>query len=238
MYTAPRQMTLKIALVIPALVVMGLIGNDAFSQNGKTVKLAMQPGAAITLDTQPVVECIFEEMNREVEFVPVPWKRAQKGVEKGAFDGFFIASRNKNRDAYATASSALITSEWVYVVRYEQTLTPGNPAFKELDFAANVGTARHQWLISQKKLGNLNGNITSGLTAEDTWKMLLRKRFDVLLENGPNVRKMLAGNQFDKRKFRYSLARKVPLSVYFSNSFLKDEPGFLKSFNDNVVNCK
>jgi polar amino acid transport system substrate-binding protein len=220
------------------VILFGFSGKLALSAQTEPIKLAMQPDAAITLKSMPIVSCIFDNLGHPVEYVTPPWRRAQKGIEAGDFDGFFVASRNALRDSYATASVPLMTSEWIYVVRHEQTLTPGNPAFKNLDFAANTDTARYRWLLSQKEQGHLSGNISYGLTAEDTWKMLVQKRFDVVLENGPNVRKILAGNQFDKRNFRYSLARKIPQSVYFGKKFLKQNPEFLKAFNKQVSSCK
>jgi len=202
------------------------------------LKLARQPGAAVTNKALPVLTCILEELKQPFEFIEVPWKRAQAGTQNGTYDGFFIASRNKKREAYATSSSPLLDTEWYFVSDKAQALTPENPGFRGLSFGANQGTARYQWLDVEKKEGRLLGRIESGASPMNTWKMLTRKRFDVLLENEQNLNKFLAQGEYSKEDFNIYLAKKIPLSVYFGKEFLVQSPDFLTGFNSKIKECR
>jgi len=204
----------------------------------EVLKLARQPGAAVTNKALPVVICILEKIERPFEFIDVPWKRAQTGTQKGTFDGFFIASRTESRDAYAVASSPLMYTEWYFVTNKAQSLTPESSGFKGLSFGANLGTARYMWLDIEKQKGRLRGSIESGANSAITWKMLTRNRFDVLLENEQNLHKLLTQGAFSKEDFNIYSARKIPLSVYFGKEFLKRSPKFLTLFNSEIKGCQ
>ncbi len=210
---------------------------DSMAGNFPTLTLAKQPGAAITEKAMPVVVCILQKLDVDFEFVDVPWKRAQYGTKTAMYDGFFVASRNSTRDAYAVASVPLVFSEWVYIVRKSQKTAPDHASFKELNFAANMGTARHRWLVDKKQQGHVVGAIETGSTIENTWKMFVHNRFDVLLENRSNVDKMIVAQALEKSDFEFYVARKIPLSVYFGKAFIERTDNFLQSFNQKAEAC-
>ena len=205
---------------------------------GEVLKLARQPGAAVTNRALPILLCILEKIDQPYEFIDVPWKRAQAGTQSGTYDGFFIASRTQNRDAYAVTSSPLMYTEWYFVTNKAQTLTPENSGFKGLNFGANIGTARYQWLDVEKQAGRLQGRVEAGANSAITWKMLARNRFDVLLENEQNLNKFLTQGEFVKEDFNIYSARKIPLSVYFGKSFLVRSPNFLTVFDSQIKDCQ
>lgn len=60
-------------------------------------------------------------MNLSYEFIPAPWKRCLKGVEKGRYDAIATASFNQDRAAYLwypSDASALISTARVGQVQY------------------------------------------------------------------------------------------------------------------------
>jgi len=204
----------------------------------RVLTLARQPGAAVTDKALPILVCILKKMDQPFEFVGVPWKRAQVGTRSGVYDGFFIASRNERRDSYAVPSSPLIYTKWYFVTNKAQALSPENSTFRDLSFGANLGTARQQWLNIEKEKGRLRGRIEVGANTATTWKMLIRDRFDVLLENQQNLNKFLIQEQRVKEDFNIYSARKIPLSVYFGKEFLTRSPNFLTLFNSKIKDCQ
>jgi len=227
--------TLSTAGVISAII-LALAGGVWAADDA--LKLARQPGAAVTNKAFPVLVCILEELKQPFELFEVPWKRAQAGTQNGTYHGFFIASRNKKRDAYAVASFPLMYTEWYFVTVKAQALTPENSGFSNLNFGANLGTARYQWLDVEKKEGRLRGRVETGANAVNTWKMLTRKRFDVLLENEQNLNKFLTQGEFSKEDFNIYSAKRIPLSVYFGKEFLVQSPDFLTRFNSKIKDCQ
>ncbi len=176
-------------------------------------------------------------MQIKYKFVDTAWKRAQTGTEHGDFDGFFMASRNIVRDAYAVPSSPLIESEWYYIAPNKISTTPISDNFYQLSFGANQGTARLQWLINQKNRGKFKGDIMYGSLAENAWKMLQYGRFDVLLENKENLVRLFKDGALQEKNYKVHLARKISLSVYFGKKFLAQSPGFIDQFNAQSKNC-
>jgi len=204
--------------------------------SGKTVRLAKQSGAAATALGIPAVQCAFLKMGRAVEFVDVPWTRAQQGTRRGSYDGFFMASRTANRDSYAIASVPFVKNDWVYVIAPGSDLTPSSARFLKQRFGANQGTARIQWLLRMRQDGKLAIDVSDAPKVEHAWEMLARGRFDVLLENRANLEKFLSQKKY--AEFRFFPARQAELSVYFSKVFLARDPMILESFNDAIGHCR
>jgi polar amino acid transport system substrate-binding protein len=213
------------------------LANVPISADVEVLKLAKQPKAAVTAKAKPILICVLDKIGQRYELIDVPWARAQFGTRKGTYDGFFVAGRTNIRDSYATASSAILYTEWYFITNKAQSLSPEVPGFRSLNFAASRGTAKHGWLVHEKEKGRITGLIMHGANTVSAWKMLVSRRFDVLLENRQNLDQIMAMEEFEKEKFKIFVARKIPLSVYFGNDFLLRSPKFLTSFNRNLVDC-
>lgn len=55
-----------------------------------------------------VVRCALEKTGQPYEMKVVPWKRAHEDTKRGKADGFFAASQNPTRDAYAQLSQIIV----------------------------------------------------------------------------------------------------------------------------------
>ncbi len=58
-------------------------------------------------------------------------KRALENLKNGAVDGFFLASRNEERDADAVFSDKVMYNNWVWVMLATSSLNPKDPDFRQ-----------------------------------------------------------------------------------------------------------
>jgi len=186
----------------------------------------------------PFIQCAFKDMKRTVSIIGVPWVRAQTGTEQGNYDGFFMASINDTRNAYAVFSQAFQTTEWLYVVRRNSGINPKDENFHTKYFAANRGSARYTWLAGKYKKGELSQPIV--ITDEPTRMvtMLKNKRIDVILENSASYEILINQPNTSASDFKTFVAKKKVLGIYFSKTFLLDEPKFLDRYNKSMRNCQ
>ena len=66
------------------------------------IRLAKQrEGNKLSEEGEPFVRCAMDLLSEMYTITRGPWGRAQRGTEDGIYDGFFMAAKNKKRDAYA-----------------------------------------------------------------------------------------------------------------------------------------
>lgn len=211
---------------------------STFSALAQTeVKLAAENLSWLTEKGQPIIECAFDQMNIPVKIEQVPWKRAQSETQTGKYDGFFMASENDERNAFASFSESFMSVEWVYVVRKSSHITPQDLDFHNKIFAANVGSSRFNWLNEKQKKNEIFYKIFSADTSKQLLNMLLLKRMDVVLENRANIEKISAEGQIDLANFDIHTALIRPLAVYFGHDFLHRNPDFLEMYNRSIHSC-
>ncbi len=202
----------------------------------RAVKLATQrEGNKLAETGEPFVRCAMEKINMPYEIVKVPWARAQRDTKEGLFDGFFMASRNSKRDAYAIWSKPFVTIKWLYVIRKDAEVSPDQ--LSHLQFAANLGSARLAWLKEQYKQGKLNKEVYAVDTNDQVMRMLTNRRIDVALMNNFDLDKSIKSLSIDPLKLKTFVAQEKPTALYFSRAFLKANPGFLDDFNAYLASC-
>lgn len=203
------------------------------------IRLATQPkGHRLSVESRPYVECALKAMGRAYTIEQVPWKRAQRETEAGAYDGFFIATRNDKRDVYAVFSSPFYAIKWLYVVKVHSALSPDLPNFKTSRFGADLGSARLAWLQRQKAAGEITGGVMGVNSPDQVLKMLLSGRIEVGLLNDHGLTQSLARLCLDPGRFRTFWVHDTPAGVYFSKSFLKKNLGFMEGFDRAIDTCK
>ncbi|WP_419903427.1 substrate-binding periplasmic protein [Kiloniella sp.] len=210
--------------------------NPTFAADKKLI-LAAEKNSALVKKAKPLIDCALKRMNQAYQILETPWKRAQIWTEQGRFDGFFMASQNKNRDSYATFSHPLLFIEWLYVLRKDTLIQPKDPEFSELTFAANIGSARLTWLTTRFKNKKIKYPAQGTSDPAKTLQMLLKGRYDVALENSANWVSVLTNAGLDQSEFQTYTALTKPLAVYFSNIFLKANPDFLGEYNNSMKEC-
>ena len=181
------------------------------------------------------VACIMARINQPYVIEQKPWKRVQFETEHGRLDGFFAASRNANRDSYATLSKVFLPQQRSFYLLKEHNKGQSlalNDIKTRLTFAARAGSNA---LNSLKKKGY---SVTVTPQSELQLLMLLDKqRVAAILENTLVFETLLTKSGRTLDEFYKVPLEEKQMGVYFSHTFLKQHPGFLQKFNENVEPC-
>jgi len=179
-----------------------------------------------------VLTCSFSRLNIKLSIEVVPWSRAQQHTKLGISDGFFSASWNEARDQYATRSIDIASQNWVWYTLKSNNIDPTSSKFKQT--AKVVGTRGSNivhWLHKNKYLVSAE---TSEL--KNMVNMILNGRVDAFMENELVAESLLMDTN-EKLKLKKTIARSMPVGVYFNHSFLSKYPDFLDAFNKSVSTC-
>ena len=223
------QVFILLALFVPLLL---------FSYSESTAREVVLAGETnrVVYHT-PYVECAFTQLDYRLRTVGIPWKRAQISTKSGKFDGFFMATQNSSRDAYAVLSEPFFEIDWLYVVKRGSGISPADADFFQNTFAAEHGNSRMKWLINKIKGMGITEQVIIRPNSTNILKLLKIDRVQVSIENGESLERAIANNGFDKSDFKTYLVKTLRSGVYFSKAFLADKPKFLPLFNAAVKNC-
>ena len=203
------------------------------------IRLATQtPANALSKQGIPYIRCAMEKLKQPYTVESIPWKRAQKATEQGHYDGFFMASKTKKRDKYATLSQPFIIIKWFYVTKKNRHISPQDSDFYSRKFIANLGSARHQWLQGQVDKGIIHSTIESPVDEASSLKMLMLDRVDVALINSIQLNELIEKLSIKMKELTLYTAKQKPTGVYFSHTFIKQNPKFLQKFNLVIETCK
>lgn len=180
-----------------------------------------------------VIECVMNQLKQPYEITVFPWVRAQKLVESGEFDAFFVASENEERNKYAKLSNPLFDSSWVWFVLKESTLDPLSDSFSSDASVGGVfGTNMHTWLKKDFE------HIVIKKEAEELFQLLSVARLDAVLLTRPMFKDSLIRLGLNEADFRSVVAKKRPLGVYFGDKALNTRPQLLSQFNAFLNTCQ
>jgi len=180
-----------------------------------------------------IVECVMTSLNQPYEIKIFPWVRAQKLVEKGEFDAFFIASENNVRNQYAKLSAPLFDSSWIWFLSKTSTLDPFSDEFiRNASVGGVFGTNMHSWLQKEFEY------VVAKKEADELFELLAVARLDVLLLTKPMFKDSIKRLGLNEGDFRSVVAKKRPLGVYFGYQFLEKNPNFLTRFNQSIKRCQ
>jgi len=211
---------------------------SASPASAKEILLATDLTRAINHKGLPIAECVFENSEHSPRIVSVPWSRAQLGTKDGTFDGFFTAARSAKREEFAILSEPLLNIAWLYVIRSDSGLNPNDADFFHSSFGANIGTARHAWLLEQHQDGVFSREIVTTSNSENSLKMLIASRIDVNLENNINLEVQFERSGLDAADFKTFLVKQVPAGIYVGKDFLSRNPGFVSEINAKLERCR
>ena len=222
---------------IPLLSIILLLTLPGVSQQAiatSEIHIATELLRSLNQRGKPYLDCTFQRMEMPYRISSVPWARAQLGTQKGAYDGFFMASQNAKRDLYAVRADPFFNIEWLYVVNDKSGISPVDLDFSTRLFAANKGSARLTWL--QNKFDK--NQVINTTDSNNSLTMLKRGRVEVNLENGENLKTVLKELQLNPEDFATFVAKSKPVGLYVSKIFLHKEPDFLNEFNSNLKHCQ
>lgn len=180
----------------------------------------------------PIIECLMQAMSLEYRIEVLPWARAQKNVELGHSDAFFVASRNADRDRYATQSKPLFSGTRSWYVRPSISLKPDTIQFREQALVGTIfGTNMHRLLQEEF------ANVVTKTTEEELIVLLDKGRLDAVLMTDLMFETSLAQMDMSEHSFRRYQSAQKPLGVYFGHHFLARQADFLARFNEHVPGC-
>lgn len=180
----------------------------------------------------PVIHCISNKLNIDADIQVYPWARAQRLVEIGEKDAFFVASQNTERDAYALKSLPLFSGKRSWYFRSGQTLDINSNDFRESGIVGTVfGTNMHTKLNREFK------NVVTKTSEPELIELLNLGRIDGLLLTELMFQYGLSSLDIPEERFEKLPAGNRPLGVYFSREFINDNPAFLERFNSHIDAC-
>lgn len=176
------------------------------------------------------VECVMESIGTSYTMDVLPWARAQLLVQEGQADAFFAASASAKRDAYATISEPIAPQVWGWY-----HLKGNSVDVEDKDNTAvgvQLGSNMASWL-------DTNGYkaVTKLPVSGDLIRVLKAGRVEAVLSNQLAFEDDLAAAGESPDQFSSVEHSNRPLGVYFSNTFLAANPGFLDKFNAAVPGC-
>ncbi len=181
----------------------------------------------------PLVGCAMAQLGRTYKIDVLPWARAQKNVELGESDAFFVASRNDARDAYAQQSAPLFSGSRSWFFRTGLELDPQSNEFRENAMVGTVfGTNMHRLLMETHR------NVITKTTEKELISLLEIGRLDGLFLTDLMFDHSLTSLGLEPLDFVKKESVQQPLGVYFGNHFLARNPSFLGGFNHAISECR
>ena len=177
-----------------------------------------------------VVRCAVIRLGLEPKMTLLPWPQAQQEVREGRADGFFDASENLERNAYATLSVPIVPEVRRWYWRHDHGV---NVDDRTVAVAVQSGTVMHQWLLE-----NGYKNIRLVSTIKDIIDILMAGKVDVVLSNQLAFDWNVAISGIPIETFDSLTLQEVGLGVYFRNGYLSEHPGFLQKFNEQAEDCR
>lgn len=179
------------------------------------------------------VKCALSEMGQPYQITMTKWSEAQLKVHSGAQHGFFVATKTKERDEYATLSLPIAEQklDWYFAPGVEPKLTELSKI--NLKFSAKFGSNKWFWL---KRHGY--NVVKQPRNAKVLLKLLKDREIDVALEDELVFNSALEQASLPADYFKRQVLETKNMGVYFSKRFLEKYPGFLKAFNSAILKCE
>jgi ABC-type amino acid transport substrate-binding protein len=184
-------------------------------------------GAVVGVGVDRVARIIERAgMTMTVHVVP-NYSRCVFEVSHQIADGFFLGSRNAERDAVAVLSRPVMVNRWVWVLRKSSQADPPTPEFKDQrDVGVLLNTNPHVWLKEHSY--RISGTPTS---ATSLLAMLDAGRFEAALV--PELVFQHAAQQTGRNStdYRTALHSSQAFGIYLSKDFLRGHPSALERIN-------
>lgn len=225
---------------IGAIVVLSFLAKLAFmpALAIEELKLATDIREPLHKREIPYIECAFSSLDYSYQTVWIPSEWGLLVAERGEYDGYFMASKNDQREVNAVLSEPFVNVEWLYVIRKDSGLTPGGSDFYSRNFATILGSAQHSWLEDKFNKREIVNEIVGVQGSVDSLTLLALGLTDVHLVDGVNLGAAFEEANLNPADFQTFVAHTLPMGIYFGKAFLESAPQFLTDFNDSMKGCK
>lgn len=174
---------------------------------------------------------VFRRAGLEMQVQVVPnYARCVSEVRAGAADGFFLGSRNRERDAVAVMTDAIMINNWIWLLPKGTTRKPADADFvRTASVGVMLNTNPHAWLRD-------NGYLVGGTTknAASLLNMLDAGRLDAVLVPELVIQNALqtSGKRLDD--YQSHTHSRQPFGIYISKQFIRQNPGVVDQINDAI----
>ncbi len=181
------------------------------------------------------VSCIMEMMDKSYEMRVLPWKEAQEQVKEQKAHGFFSASQNDKRDAYATLSQPIADQQWNWYLLKSNPLNPNDPSFKEKAKVTGIAGSNMVTWLKDNQYHLTEDNIIDMHTLVE---VLRAGKVDAIYANNLAMRTAVQLMKLSMDDFTLITTKDKPVGVYWSKDFLANHPDFLEKFNSLISMCR
>ncbi len=179
------------------------------------------------------VQCALRRMGQAYEIQVMSWDKAQLLVETSKMHGYFAGSLSKSRAAYAVPSGPVVSEKLSFFVSPDITASVKDETSKyNLRFGAKFNT--NKWL--SLKQGGYNV-IKKPRDATSLLQMLWQGELDVALEYELVFEHSMKELNIPLDYFKRVERGTQDLAVHFSKGFIRQNPTFLKHFNESLLLC-
>ncbi len=176
--------------------------------------------------------CIFEKLSIPWQVDVFPWARAQHVGKEQQYDGFFIASKNGERDVYATISAPFLFDQWNFYYNPGRVFDSKAQDLTGRTVGVLLGSNMELWL--EKKAFQY---ISSAVDYDKHFQMLKLERLDIVMATSQIYLAEMEKKGWPTGSFVEEPIRNLKLGVYFGHHFLEAYPEFLPAFNARVTEC-
>lgn len=159
------------------------------------------------------IRALFKKLDIPITLSLVPnYGRAVEEVRSGRYDGFFLASQNSERDAFANFSEPLFNNNWCWFYLKESSVKPTDGTFKEFaTVATQINTNTHKWL-------NKEGYTVTYATKElsHIMPLLLEKKVDAVFIAEEVFLHLSREQGIDTSLFSYKVESQRDFGMYLS----------------------
>jgi polar amino acid transport system substrate-binding protein len=182
------------------------------------------------------IDEIFKQLGIEYSLTLVPnYGRAVLEVKSGRADGFFLASKNNQRDEIAIFSEPVTTNRWSWFLPIENKMHPSDRLFKQnARILTHLNTNTHKWLkkngyVHVKGIPNLK-SIPEKLNSRSSYTaiFLAEMVFFQLAED----------YKLDLKNYQQIIEVEKPFGIYIAKQYLKNHPKFMQQLNAVILNRK
>lgn len=170
------------------------------------------------------VKQLLERANIRFVVRVVPnYGRALAETRSGQVDGFFLASRNEQRDAVAEFSGAIVDNPWSWF-SWSQTPTPTPKTLTCSDTIATlINTNTHQWLS-----GRNCGHIHPVHSSDELVYLLLQHKVDRVFVSQPVMLNALQRAGVTAEHLHQQVETVRSFGLYLSHTLIRQQPQLME----------